>query len=80
MLKVIQGDGAGVRPAHHFEEVSKTARTVIRHVERGQDWLAAMMARDLSGIERAHVTTCMVRCDIPTDKIENVLCAKERVE
>ena len=45
MLTLINGDGAGLRPAHHFNDVLVTTTRLIQYVEKGQIEVAHLLLR-----------------------------------
>ena len=73
MLQLVNGDGAGVRPQHHFEDVLAIAKRVISYVEKDQPEVARLLAANLTPIERGVVTHRMLARGIKVQTILSVL-------
>ena len=73
MLTLINGDGAGVRPQHHLNDVLATATRLISYVEQGQPEVAHLLAANLTPIERGVVTNRMLDRGIQVQTVLRVL-------
>ena len=73
MLTVIEGDGAGARPADRHKKILETAHSIERHVLAGRFGIGQSLAQALTPIERAFVTERMFRHGIREDVVVRVL-------
>ncbi|ENO79031.1 hypothetical protein B447_13679 [Thauera sp. 27] len=73
MLTLINGDGAGVRPQQHLNDVLAMAKRLISYVERSQPEVAHLLAANLTPIERGVVTNRMLDRGIQVQTVLRVL-------
>lgn len=73
MLQVIEGSGAGERPARRHKAILQTVRRIERHMLDGNLGEGRLLARNLTPIERAFVTERLFRIGFGEDLVVRVL-------
>ncbi|NMG28175.1 hypothetical protein [Aromatoleum evansii] len=73
MLTVIDGNGAGMRPANRHQKILETARHIEQHVRAGHFNVGQSLAQALTPIERAVVTERLFRNGFGEDIVVRVL-------
>jgi len=73
VLTLINGDGAGLRPAHHFNDVLVTTTRLIQYVEKGQLEVAHLLAANFTPLERCVVSRLMINRGIAPQTVLRTL-------
>ena len=73
MLTLIPGDGAGLRPAHRFDDVLQEATRLIHYVQKGQIEVAHLLASNFSPLERCVVSRLMINRGIAAQAVLRTL-------